>query len=218
VNQFCSPWDLCEDGNVCTTDTCSNAQNTCVHSPRNCADAFACTTDSCNAQTNACDHIPNDAACADNNDCSDEVCNAQTGCVITPNTDTCDDGVECTTGDVCSNLSCTGIPGEGCGFCGDGQKTGAELCDDGNAVYSSGEYCGLNCATLVPCGKTTAQTGTPKSSDAQYALRAAVGQVTCSKRVCDVDNGGTIVASDAQRILRKAVGQDVNLNCPTTGN
>jgi hypothetical protein len=44
-----------------------------------------------------------------------------------------------------------------------------------------------------------------------------VGQSTCSRRVCDVDNSTKIVSSDAQRILRKAVGQNVILNCPTTG-
>jgi cysteine-rich repeat protein len=214
---LCTPWLLCEDGNICTTDTCNGAQNTCVHTPKNCGDAFSCTTDSCDAATGNCLHAPNDAACADNNDCTDEVCSAQTGCVVTANTDPCDDGVECTTNDTCTNQVCQGTPGEGCGFCGDGAVTAGELCDDGNATFTQGEYCGLNCDVLIPCGDVN-NSGTITTSDAQFTLRVSVDQVTCSLRVCDVNSSNTTTVTDAQRILRNAVGQDAPLNCPTTGN
>ncbi len=220
---FCGPWVLCEDGNVCTTDTCNTSLNggTCQHTTKNCAETpvdLACTTDSCNPADGSCIHAPNDGACNDSNLCTNDTCNALLGCVFTANSVPCDDGDECTENDTCSAQTCSGTPIQGCGFCGDGDVNGDEVCDDGNATFSAGEYCGVDCAVLTPCGRPTATSGVPKSSDAQYTLRAAVGQVTCSLRVCDVDNTTKIVATDAQRILRLAVGQPVTLICPTTGS
>jgi hypothetical protein len=49
-----------------------------------------------------------DPDCDDANDCTDDVCNAGT-CQYTNNTDACDDGNSCTTGDVCSAGLC--LPG-----------------------------------------------------------------------------------------------------------
>ncbi len=52
------------------------------------------------------------------------------------------------------------------------------------------------------------------ASDALFALKAAVGSITCELCRCDIDGSGTLTASDALRILRKAVGVDVPLDCP----
>ena len=219
MSGFCGPWELCEDGNVCTTDTCNTALNlgTCQHVAKNCADAHACTVDSCDAATGNCLHAANDAACADQNPCTDNICVVATGCSAVANDEPCNDNNSCTENDACVASQCTGTPIGGCGVCGDGAVNGSDQCDDGNATFVSGEYCGEGCV-LIPCGKPTNSTGAiPKSSDAQFTLRAAVGLVDCCPRVCDADNTQTIVASDAQRILRKAVGQVVTLNCPTTG-
>ncbi len=216
-NRLCDRWKVCEDGNFCTTDSCNDALDTCTHTAKVCNDSIPCTADSCNPDTGACVKDPNDAACADTNVCTDETCDVNLGCVLSANTDPCDDGIGCTTQDTCSNQACIGIPGEGCGFCGDGQVNNNEACDDGNATFANGEYCGVNCAA-IPCGKPFGGALPVKSSDAQYILRSAVGQVPCSLRVCDTDNSTKIVATDANRVLRKAVGQDVTLNCPTTGS
>jgi cysteine-rich repeat protein len=216
-NKLCTPWNLCEDGNPCTNDSCNDGQDTCVHTPKSCGDAHACTTDTCDAETGACVNTPNDGACNDGNVCTDDLCSATTGCANTANTDPCNDGVECTTNDTCSNKACVGTPGEGCGFCGDGAKTPPEACDDGNATHTNGEYCGVNCV-LIPCGRPT-NGNAPRTSDALLALRTAVDAADCSIYVCDVNaqegvsNG--VTAADAQRILRAAVGQDVVLTCPT---
>lgn len=100
------------------------------------------------------------------------------------------------------------------GGCGDGVVDESESCDDGNSTFVSGEYCGVDCV-LIPCGKPTNSSGTlPKSSDALYALRAAVAQVMCNLQVCDVDGSGKVLASDALRILRAAVGQTIVFHCP----
>lgn len=215
---FCTPWGLCEDGNICTTDTCNTTLNggTCQHATKNCADNFNCTTDSCQAATGNCLHVPNDAACSDQNVCTDDLCSVATGCSYTANSDPCNDNNSCTEDDTCSAQVCSGNPIGGCGVCGDGQINGTEECDDGNATFARGEYCGENCV-LIPCGKPTDTPLPVLSSDAQYTLQAAVKLVQCCLRVCDVDNTKTILASDAQRLLRKAVGQSVELNCPTTG-
>jgi cysteine-rich repeat protein len=211
IGGFCSPLKVCEDANNCTIDTCNNAQGTCSHTAKNCADAQACTVDSCNPVDGKCANTANNAACSDGNVCSDDICSAMTGCSNPANTAPCDDGVECTTGDTCVNKVCQGTPGPGCQQCGNNVKEGTEACDDGNATFTSGEYCAAGCV-LVLCGDPN-NSGTITTSDAQYILRTAVGTATCTRQVCDVDNGGTIVTGDAQRVLRKSVGQQVVLNC-----
>jgi len=213
------PTPLCNDNNFCTTDTCNTALNggTCQHPAKSCADAFACTTDTCNVGLGTCQHAPNDAACNDANVCTDDFCSVTVGCDKTNNNDSCPDGDGnvCTENDTCVGGSCQGTQIPGCGFCGDGNVNNPpEQCDDGNATFTAGEYCGVNCV-LIPCGKPTNSSGeAPKASDAQFTLRSAVGQIACSKRVCDVNNNDRVTSTDSLQILRKAVGQQVTLTCP----
>jgi len=208
---------LCDDGNACTTDVCNTTLNggTCQHPTKDCSDAFGCTVDSCVPGTGACLHTPNDAACDDSNVCTDNFCTEQSGCGSTNNTGSCPtDNNTCTENDTCVAGVCAGTPIEGCGVCGDSQVNAPEECDDGNATFTAGEYCGVACV-LIPCGKPTNSTGAlPKTSDALFVLKTAVGQNTCAKQVCDVDSNGNIVTNDALRVLRAAVGQTQVLNCP----
>jgi len=101
--------------------------------------------------------------------------------------------------------------------CGDAIINGAEQCDDGDTLYSFGDYCGSNCS-CVPCGQPTApeapETDGPTASDALFTLKAAVGSTTCDVRVCDVNSSATVTVTDALAILRTAVGQPLELNCP----
>ncbi len=69
----------CDDGNACTTDSCSN--NSCVNTPIVCNDNNACTTDSCDPVT-GCVFTP--VVCNDNNPCTTDSCDSGTGCVFTP--------------------------------------------------------------------------------------------------------------------------------------
>lgn len=64
------------------------------------------------------------------------------------------------------------------------------------------------------CGQPSSTGATPKSSDALFVLKAAVGTVDCDLCVCDVTNDAKVTSTDALRILKKAVGQDVTLSCP----
>src|SRR6185436_6529102 len=102
VVSVCASDAECDDGNVCTTDTCgaggrcTNTNNTapcsdgfactgpdqcaggvCVPGPSSCNDNDACTVDSCNAQGD-CAHAPVD--CNDNNVCTSDSCSPATGC------------------------------------------------------------------------------------------------------------------------------------------
>ncbi|MBI5505265.1 MAG: hypothetical protein HY899_10720 [Deltaproteobacteria bacterium] len=98
--------------------------------------------------------------------------------------------------------------------CGDSVMQPYEQCDDGDDAFVPGDYCDALCE-LVPCGKPTLSTGhLPMASDALFALRAAVGQLGCHPRVCDVDGSGTITTADALGILKKAVGRPLSLKCP----
>jgi hypothetical protein len=119
----------CSDGDACTVnDTYFN--NQCSGSPRDCDDGNVCTDDSCDAAV-GCVHDPNTASCDDGdlctegdvcaggvctsspvdcddgNVCTDDSCDAVNGCEHDNNTASCDDGDMCTEGDVCAGGACT---------------------------------------------------------------------------------------------------------------
>ena len=163
----CKPGDPvdCNDDNVCTTDFCLPAmgcQNLDNENP--CSDGNACTTGDVCADGEC---YPGEAvACDDENLCTDDYCNPDTGCVFLPNQEQCNDGNECTTGDVCGNgvcdsagkLSCSDNlictvdwcdPDVGCVHdlvtpcCGNGFLEPPEECDDGN--NANGDECTSVC-------------------------------------------------------------------------
>lgn len=103
----------CNDGNSCTVDVCRTRATAldpvCTYPLRpdgaDCdLDEDLCTVDACDQ--GRCWHSPPDVSCAQ---CA--ACNAATGrCENVSNLDmqACDDGKDCTTGDICVNGSCTG--------------------------------------------------------------------------------------------------------------
>src|SRR5207302_7564993 len=75
----------CDDGNVCTDDTCSPSTG-CVHTNNTapCTDGNACTTnDTCSHGSCAGGPAPN---CNDGNPCTDDGCDQTTGCRHTNHT------------------------------------------------------------------------------------------------------------------------------------
>ena len=134
----------CEDGNVCTTDSCDLLFG-CVHSfnDDDCSDGNPCTTeDACSG--GACVGSGN-LDCTDGNPCTDDSCSPEVGCVYSNNAAACTDNNDCTLGDLCSAGVC--VPGvlqncddgnvctndecdavAGCVF-----STNSVPCDDGNA-------------------------------------------------------------------------------------
>jgi hypothetical protein len=146
----------CNDGVACTTDTCNESNDTCIHTPvhsvcsdgqfcngsetchatlgcqagtvPNCNDAVACTSDSCNEDNDTCAHAPNNGSCNDNLYCNGaEVCHATLGCQAGSAVN-CSDGLACTT-DSCNEANDTCIHTPDNGSCSDGLWcNGTETC------------------------------------------------------------------------------------------
>jgi len=74
--------------------------------------------------------------------------------------------------------------------------------------------CGEDPCSTAVCGAPITMATPPKSSDALFTLRSAVGSEACLACSCDVDDDGQIAASDALRVLRAAVGLGETLSCP----
>jgi len=164
----------CDDGVVCTNDSCNEATDQCDNvadnsncsdgqfcngietcdptndcqagTPPDCGDGVACTVDSCDEVGDACVHAPNDASCDNGLYCDgSESCNAISGCQSgTPVN--CNDGVTCTV-DSCNEAAdtCSNIPDNTA--CGDGLFcTGVELCDPVNDCQPGTDPCpGILC-------------------------------------------------------------------------
>ncbi len=169
---------VCNDNNVCTSDTCNWATG-CVYTnnTNSCDDGNACTIgDTCSGGACAGGAALN---CNDTNPCTDDSCDPATGCVHTNNVNACDDGNACTTGDTCGggicspgaptvcndNNLCTDDscnPATGCVF-----ANNTASCDDGNA-----------CTTGDTCASGTCQAGTiitapPETQDVTAAADKA---------------------------------------------
>lgn len=117
---------LCSDGQFCNgSETCSATAGCQAGTPVNCADSIPCTSDSCNEVTDQCVHTPNQALCNDNVACTTDTCTA-TGCTNLPNHAACNDGIACST-DTCTTGGCTHVGNHA--LCDDGQFcNGEEMC------------------------------------------------------------------------------------------
>jgi hypothetical protein len=157
---------VCNDGNVCTNDTCNPASG--CQFPANtdpCDDGSACTTgDTCSGgvcQPGA------PVVCNDSNVCTTDICNAGVGCQFIPNALSCDDGSLCTTGDTCSAGSCVGTP---------------VVCNDSNVCTTD------TCNALTGCAFTN---NTAPCSDGD----ACTENDTCAGGLCVP--GTAVVCNDA---------------------
>jgi hypothetical protein len=142
----------CDDANVCTDDSCN--ANVCANVPNtlSCDDGLFCTVTSvcvagacvgsqdpctppmvCSEALNACVRCEVNADCNDGNPCTTDVCVFNI-CSNTNNIAPCDDGLFCTTTDVCSGGACVGS----------GTPCPGRLCDEAN------QGC-VNCFTVADC-------------------------------------------------------------------
>ena len=101
----------CEDGDVCTLDSCDEVNDECVNEPiddccvtdTDCNDQNTCTTDQC--VDNEC--LNSQISCNDGVDCTQDTCDSVQGCVNAPDDGYCDDGEWCTGTETCdSELGC----------------------------------------------------------------------------------------------------------------
>ena len=122
----CAQDSDCDDGNVCTDDTCDVDAN-CVftNNTASCDDGDPCTVgDTCGG--GACQPGGGALDCDDGNGCTDDSCDPATGCVNANNTAPCDDGNPCTVDDTCGGGAC--ISGLG-PDCDDGDECTFDDCD-----------------------------------------------------------------------------------------
>jgi len=101
----------CNDGDVCTEDTCSDG-GTCANTPATgapCNDGDLCTAwDMCVG--GICTGAPK--TCSDSNTCTDDYC-IEGDCIHEPLSGIpCDDGMACTIDDTCQSGKCIGTPKE----------------------------------------------------------------------------------------------------------
>ena len=122
---------LCDDANVCTADAC-DPKTGCVHTPvpsdkpLPCDDGNSCTKGE-HCAAGKCGGGADDV-CADGKDCTVDSCNPTTGqCSWSARVGPCDDGNECTTGDVCKVGKC--VP-TGASDCSDANPCTVDTCDD----------------------------------------------------------------------------------------
>lgn len=103
----------CNDGNVCTSDSC--AANVCTFTNLDagtaCQDGTECTTDDVCTGGGACVGVAKD--CDDDNPCTTDYCNPLTlACseIAVANFTACSDGSACTSGDTCFSGQCMASP------------------------------------------------------------------------------------------------------------
>jgi cysteine-rich repeat protein len=94
------------------TDPTGHCGNGVVDGSEDCDDANSDQNDGCLSNCRFAECIPGDGSCKDNNVCTADAC-SQGRCVHTSNTGSCDDGLACTTNDICRDGVCRG--GDQCG-------------------------------------------------------------------------------------------------------
>jgi hypothetical protein len=128
---------VCDDGNVCTQDTCE-ADSGCQHLPLSdglCDDGNACTVDD-HCFEGEC--ISSSKDCDDDNPCTEDICAAGDCKHLNLVDDTpCEDGNACSDNDYCEDGIC--LPGGYAPDC-------LDSCGDGPCVYpDTAELCPLDC-------------------------------------------------------------------------
>ena len=223
-NAVCSDNDTCTVGDICVDSLCVSGE------AADCNDGNLCTDDSCDVAL-GCQHLANDlecddgdgctlgdfcsggqckkglisVQCDDSNPCTDETCDGLGGCTFQNNNNPCEDGNLCTFGDtceagecqagkvplpcdddnLCTNDSCD--PGEGCVY-----SLNEAPCDDGNACTADDNCGGGDCnGELMSCDdddKCTLDSCDPDTGC--YYTPMCVGCASpCFIEICDPKTG-----------------------------
>jgi cysteine-rich repeat protein len=221
---------LCDDGNDCTIDSCSNSACSHVLDNSVCDDLIDCTIDGCNEE-GACENTPNDALCEDNNQCTLNKCSTVTACTFPIHSGSCDDDIACTVNDTCHLGQCVGTAdcpeslscNLSTGMCSNSTTTTTTTTSTTTTTTST-----TTTTTTMPPGSTTTTTlpqggtcgngvveppeacddGSPEWTIGEYC-DAGCNELDCG----DTDNNGAISASDALFGLRTAVGLGTCTGC-----
>jgi hypothetical protein len=167
----------CDDGAYCTDNDACDGAGACAAAPRNCSDGLTCTTDACDEAGDACVRTLAAGSCLIGGVCWGDGANplgnvclrcdpgeSTDGWTLSAPSTACDDGLFCTTGDVCgASGTCAGAPR----LCNDGLDCTAEFCDeaadaclssitadscviDGDCVAAGTEDPAATCAACLP--------------------------------------------------------------------
>jgi hypothetical protein len=141
---FCeSHPDACNDGNACTTDSCSG-MGYCVHETDTCDDQDACTTDTCLQADGSCTHAS--VQCDDSPPCTTDSCAAESGCEYVPLLE-CDDSNACTADSLqWTGASCACL--HAAISCDDANTCTADSCDPATGCA---HVSGQSCDDSIPC-------------------------------------------------------------------
>ena len=187
---ICKPktFILCDDGQLCTDDSCNTATGKCVFAPttKPCNDGSKCTAnDLCTS--GSCVGTP--VGCNDGNPCTTESCDPTLGCVYVAanNGQACSDGNACTSGDVCSNGGCKGV-----GItCNDGNPCTSDACNPASGCKFTATTGGCNDGNPCTVGDSC-QTG--KCVSGAQAL--CTDSNPCTDDVCNAGNGQCTFTND----------------------
>ena len=171
----------CDDAEVCTKDSCSAANGSCVNTPlyAACDDGNACTVgDACGAtKTGKHTCLPGKTVpCSDGKACTFDACDANKGCVFKPlpNGASCNDGNECTKADKCNNNACAGTT-----------VVAAIACDDKNACTQDKCDSKSGCINTPLSGSSCDDGDACTVGDVCAAGKCKAGKNTCA---CQTDS------------------------------
>ena len=201
ANQTCQAGTpvVCNDGDVCTTDTCDHATGLCSFPPvagccnvdADCDDQDLCTTDACDTVQHVCNHTPA-VTCDDGLFCNGlETCNPQDGTCVLGTPPTCDDGMVCTA-DSCDPTAnnntggCVNAPIAGCcttdADCDDHDVcTGTETCEVATGMCHPGTA--MVCDDGNPCNGV--ETCDPAAGCQNGTQLDCNDNLVCTNDLCD---------------------------------
>ena len=179
----------CNDDNSCTKDGCS-ADGGCTFAPlsgSDCDDGSVCTAgDTCVGgwcQPGAA------IECFDGNPCTDDQCDPVAGCHYPSNDEPCDDGNDCTFGDVCGGGQCQGGP---LVDCEDNDSCTDDACaPDGGCTYDF---------NVAPCDDSDACTLGDACAEGSCVPGAPIfcdDANICTDDVCEAAQGCLFTPNDA---------------------
>jgi len=173
--------NLCDDGNVCTADSCDEGTDTCINDAAalngaGCPDSDLCNGDETCAAGACLPGAP--LVCDDSDPCTVDACASATGCFVTPVPEggACDDGNFCVNGETCQAGLCVGTPN----LCDDANACTADSCDEvadacvNDAAALEGGACddGNFCVTGETCQAGVCVGSTPNLCDDANACTA----------------------------------------------
>ncbi|HOX42295.1 MAG TPA: proprotein convertase P-domain-containing protein [Myxococcota bacterium] len=194
----------CNDGNVCTADSCDTLLDTCEHDGPaadglGCDDGAYCTiNDACTSGT-CVGGVPLD--CADANACTADSCNEVTNQCVHPvvaDGTACNDGAYCSVGETCTAGACSGSSPRACS---DGNPCTVDSCNEAgdvcvnDAAAANGQVCddGAFCVTGESCLNGACAGGAPRNCSDLVLCTADV----CNEATDTCDHDGSVMNGTA---------------------